>query len=111
MSGAKNLVRNEDRTPEERRANARKAGKASGKARRRKKTLREELLALLAAGDTQNRISVALINEALNGNNAGSVTRAFETIRDTIGEKPGEKLSLEAEEPIRITIDYGEEDG
>lgn len=36
-----NLVPNEARTPEERRANATKAGIASGKARREKKTLRE----------------------------------------------------------------------
>lgn len=36
-----NLVPNEDRTPEERRANARKAGMASGAARRRKADLRK----------------------------------------------------------------------
>lgn len=36
-----NLVPNEDRTPEERRANARKAGQASGAARRRKADLRK----------------------------------------------------------------------
>lgn len=45
-----NLVPNEQRTPEERRANARKAGQASGKARRQKKTARElaEMLDALA---------------------------------------------------------------
>lgn len=38
-----NLVPNENRTPEERRENARKAGIASGKARKRKKTVAEAL--------------------------------------------------------------------
>lgn len=38
-----NLVPNEARTPEERRENARKAGKASGEARRRKRTVAEAL--------------------------------------------------------------------
>lgn len=36
-----NLISNADRTPEERRGNARKAGIASGVARRKKKTMRE----------------------------------------------------------------------
>ena len=36
-----NLVPNEDRTPEERRANARKAGKASARARRERKTIQK----------------------------------------------------------------------
>lgn len=37
----RNLIRNEDLTPEQRRENARKAGIASGESRRRKKQLRE----------------------------------------------------------------------
>lgn len=41
MSNAKNLIPNDQRTPEERRENARKAGIASGAARRRKRSLKE----------------------------------------------------------------------
>ena len=41
MPNAENLIPNSDRTPSERRANASKAGKASGKARRVKRTMRE----------------------------------------------------------------------
>jgi len=82
------------RTLEERRALASKAGIASGKARRERRTLREELSALLSAGDTQTKLVNALLAEALNGNKAGSVTRAFEVIRDTVGEKPIEKVML-----------------
>ena len=57
--------------------------------KRVRKTLREELLYLLSDGQTQTSLSVALINEGLKGN-----TRAFEIIRDTIGEKPVEKVAL-----------------
>lgn len=71
-----------------------KGGKASVEARRRRKTLKEELLALLSDGDIQERLSLALLDEALNGNKAGSVTKAFEVIRDTIGEKPTEKVEV-----------------
>ena len=72
--------------------NGRKGGIASGEARRKRKTLKEELLLMLSDGDIQEKISLALINEAIKGNNAGSVTKAFEVIRDTIGEKPADKV-------------------
>ena len=77
---------------EEARERGRKGGLASGEARRKRKTLKEELLLMLSDGDIQEKISLALINEAINGNNAGSVTKAFEVIRDTIGERPAEKV-------------------
>ena len=41
MPNEKNLIPNDQRTPEERRENARKAGVASGASRRRKKSLKE----------------------------------------------------------------------
>lgn len=75
------------RTKEERRELASKAGIASGKARRERKTLREELLALLSAGNTQKDMNLALIAKALSGD-----TKAYEVVRDTIGEKPVEKV-------------------
>ena len=77
---------------EEARERGRKGGLASGEARRKRKTLKEELLLMLSDGDIQEKISVALINEAINGNNSGSVTKAFEVIRDTIGERPVDKV-------------------
>lgn len=95
MANNENLMRpTECLTAEERRERASKAGKASGEARRARRTLKEELIALLSDGDIQERISVALIKEAMNGNNAGSVTKAFEVIRDTVGEKPTEKIMI-----------------
>jgi hypothetical protein len=92
MANEQNLIPMNERTKSEQRAIASAGGKASGEARRRRKTLKEELLAILSDDDIQKRMSLALINEAIEGNNAGSVTRAFETIRDTIGEKPVDKM-------------------
>ena len=80
------------KSKKEARERGRKGGLASGEARRKRKTLKEELLLMLSDGDIQEKISTALINEAINGNNAGSVTKAFEVIRDTIGERPVEKV-------------------
>ncbi len=83
-----NLIPFNELTEEEQRKIASKGGKASVKARRERKTLREELLLLLEKGDTQEKISLAMIKEALDGN-----TKAFEVIRDTIGEKPIDKTA------------------
>ncbi len=62
-----------------------KGGKKSVEVRRARKTLKEELIALLSTGDTQNKISLALINQALTGD-----VSAFKKIEETIGEKPVE---------------------
>ena len=78
------------RTEEEQREIARKGGIASGEARRRKKTLREELIELLETNDNNNKISIAILNKALNGD-----IQAFTTIRDTIGEKPVDKVEAD----------------
>lgn len=53
----------------------------------KRKTLKEELLLLLSQGNTQEKISLALIQKALNGD-----TKAFEVIRDSIGERQVEKI-------------------
>ena len=90
--GSENLIPMNKRTKEEQRRISKMGAEKSRDNRRARKTLREELLALLSDGDTQNKISLALVEEALKGNNAGSVTKAFEVIRDTIGEKPVEKV-------------------
>ena len=88
-------------TSEEAREIGRKGGIASGEARRRRKTLKEELLLMLEEEDVQRSIAAALVNEAINGTNAGSVRGAFETIRDTIGEKPADKVEMKTDVDIR----------
>lgn len=96
MANEKNLIRNEDLTPEQRRANASKAGKASGEARRKKKLLRECLEILLEKEMTDKKgetmtgaeaLSAKLFSEAMKGN-----VKAFEVLRDTAGQKPVEKV-------------------
>ena len=66
-------------------------GKKSGEARRQKKALRERLAALLETKhgdvDTADALALALIEKGLAGD-----VRAFEVIRDTIGEKPTDKV-------------------
>lgn len=64
-----------------------RAGKRSGEVRRARKTLKEELLLLLSQGNTQEKISLAMIEKCLKGD-----TKAYEVIRDTIGEKPKEQV-------------------
>ena len=75
----------------------RKANKAKIEAR---KTLREELLALLEKDNTQERISLSVIQKALKGD-----TKAFEIIRDTIGEKPKEEINANVNTEIKVTLD------
>lgn len=89
MKGHENLQ--PARSKDEARTRGKKGGQKSGEARRQKKALRERLELLLAKkGDGEkvvaDEICIALIEKA----QAGDV-RAFEVIRDSIGEKPVEK--------------------
>ena len=93
-----NLVPTNKLSKEEAKKISSNGGKKSGEVRRKRKALREELLALLSAGNTQKNISLALIDQALNGN-----VKAFETIRDTIGEKPVEKVVMSEVDPNVIS--------
>lgn len=86
------------KTSEEASEAGKKGGIKSGEARRARKTLREELLALLGEKrpdkqgnmvQVQTAMSTALIKSALGGS-----VRAYEVIRDTIGEKPAENVTL-----------------
>lgn len=91
MTNEQNLI--PVRSEKEAREKGRKGGIKSGEVRRRRKTLKEELLLLLEAkieGKTmQEKISLSLIQEAVQGN-----VKAYETIRDTIGEKQKENINV-----------------
>lgn len=78
---------------------ARKANEKSHEVKREKKLLKEELMLLLAQGKTQEKISLALIEEAIKGN-----VKAFEVIRDTIGEKPVTKQEIEGVSGMNVII-------
>ena len=95
MAGKENL--RPVSSKEEARERGRKGGLASGEARRKRKTLKEELLLMLAEGDTQQSVTLALIEKAMSGD-----TKAFEVIRDTIGEKPVDKVMIADVEPSVI---------
>lgn len=95
---------------EEQRERARRAGKRSGEVRRERKTLRQELEILLneeifdkngKAMNTQKAVTTALLKQALNGN-----VKAFEVLRDTIGEKPVEKVDVQAADFTALEAAY-----
>ncbi len=111
MANEQNLIPfTSDQSREEAAKNGQKGGIASGEARRARKSLRAELEALLSQNTidkktgkptdstVQEAITAALVQKALKGN-----TKAYEIIRDTIGEKPVERFSLE--EISQDTID------
>lgn len=102
MANSENLKPMNKRTKSEQREIAQKAGIKSGEVRRARKTLKEELLLLLESGDNQQKMSVALFQKALKGD-----IKAFEVIRDTIGEKPIDKqLTVEgSKEDLEVVID------
>ena len=95
MAGEENL--RPVSSKEEARERGRKGGLASGEARRKRKTLKEELLLMLSKGETQQSVTLALIEKAMSGD-----TKAFEVIRDTIGEKPVDKVMIADVEPSVI---------
>ena len=91
MANNENLKPFDTLTESEQRAIRSKGGIKSGEARRAKKTMKEMLSYLLEKeienkkgekASTLEAISVSMIKQALNGN-----VKAFEVIRDTIGEK------------------------
>ena len=86
-------------TPEEAREIGRKGGIASGKARAARKTFKEELLLLLSNGEIQEKISLAIIQKAMDGD-----TKAFEVLRDTVGEKPIDKVETEVVSTIKVDV-------
>lgn len=100
MANEQNLIKyTSEQSREKARENGRKGGIASGEAKRARKTLKEELLALLAEDQMQERISIALLQKAQSGD-----TKAFEVIRDTIGEKPKDEVALETDGGIAVNI-------
>ena len=87
MANEQNLIPNSERTPSELRKMARNGGLASGEARRKRKSLKEELLLMLEDEELQQSVAIALIKQAQKGN-----VKAFGMLRDTIGEAPIEKV-------------------
>lgn len=75
----------------------RKAGQASGQARRDNRRLKDAIVEHMTEDDL-TKIVDGLIERAKHN------TRDFEVLRDTIGEKPKETVSLNDREPVTIRI-------
>ena len=107
QNNEQNLIPFNERTEEEQRKIARQGGIKSGEVRRQRKTLKEELLLLLDENDNQKNMTVSLLLKALDGD-----IKAFEVVRDTIGEKPTDKVEMNAnvsyEEAIKKVADKDE---
>lgn len=93
-----NLVSLADRTMEERQEIGRVGGIKSGESKRRMKTFKEELQQLLQMEilnkngekiSTQQNINSALILKAAKGD-----VRAYEVIRDTLGQRPKDEKEV-----------------
>ena len=111
-----NLIAGNERSQEEAIKNGRKGGQASGEARRKKKLLSEYLDIYLAKQpapeitdelllmgvdpeDVDNAMAMAI---AIGQKAQSGDTKAFEVIRDTIGQKPIEKV--EVSKPTTETV-------
>ena len=93
-----NLIPQNERPIEERRRIAAMGGKARGEQKKRQKTFREALETLLSKEvvdkngdkyDLLTAISAKQVEKASKGD-----TKAFEVIRDTIGQKPVERVEI-----------------
>lgn len=109
MANGHENLRPFDTLTEERQREIRSAGgKASQKKKREQKQLKELLEIFLSMDnldtgtDNYMAITAALGNQALQGN-----VKAYEVIRDTIGQKPVEQQQVDMS--ATITVDYGDD--
>lgn len=106
-----NLIPSNERTPDERRRIAVEGGKASGKSRRKRKVMREELETLMSlpvpeesanalirqfGAEEDANIQTAILVKVCQLAMAGDLD-ATKFLRDTIGEKPDDALNLKGE--------------
>lgn len=106
MANEENLIPFNERTESEKREIATAGGKASGKARRNKKLLRDcidyllerqDETALDADGNPMSgaeQLAYNLFMKALTETDTGKAAKAFEVLRDTAGQKPIDKVMI-----------------
>lgn len=99
MANEQNLIPLSKRSKKAQREIQEKGRQANKMKIQQRKTLAEELMALLSVGDTQEKMSLAQIQKALKGD-----AKAFELIRDTIGQKPTEKHEVEGNQTLEISL-------
>lgn len=88
-------------TSEEARKNGKKGGIRSGEVRRERKLLKELLEEVLdmptKTGNFAIDITNALVKKAKKGN-----VKAYEVIRDTLGQKPVENINIENSQATKV---------
>lgn len=89
------------RSPKERRELARKGAEATNRIKAERRTLRDHLLAVLSDKGVQDNIINALIDKASKGD-----TKAFEVVRDTIGEKPVDKQEFVGANLKKVLVEF-----
>lgn len=96
MGNEKNLKPNSARTPKEREELARKAGQASGKARREKKTAREYAIAVLEGyvKDKDITIKDAMMQKLIQRAISETDLNAIKYILELIGESPAQRIEV-----------------
>lgn len=121
MANEQNLIPFTELTEKEQRELARKGGKASGKARREKKSMRESLEVILGMAlkpgkaqdveqiknfaeikgkniTVEQAMLIAQVQKALKGD-----TQALAFLRDTSGQKPDDNVNLTGAVPVVIS--------
>lgn len=96
MGNEKNLKPNSARTPKEREELARKAGQASGKARREKKTAREYAIAVLEGyvKDKDITLKDAMMQKLIQRAITDIDLNAIKYILELIGESPAQRIEV-----------------
>lgn len=89
MANEQNLKPIKTLSSEEAKRRGSVGGKKSAEVRRARKTFNKSLVEALENNNTQEAIVKAIINQAKSGN-----IKAFEVIRDTVGEKPVDKQEI-----------------
>ena len=109
--GKENLISLADRTMEERREIAKRAGKASGEARRRKRDMRELMKMMLEEKPKgkeytySERLTESMLTIASNPKQGAAAVRAYEMILHLIGQdEPGQVVNNTADENTRNAI-------
>lgn len=117
MANEENLVPFNEMTEKEQRKIASKGGKASGEARKKRKLIAAQLELLLSLPlkdekaktkleklgidtdniDNQMAMVISMWNKAIKGD-----VQAFNSIRDTVGEKPKENMNIDLESSKKL---------
>lgn len=88
-------------TSEEARKNGQKGGIRSGEVRREKKLLKELLEEVLETPTKTGNFAVDITNALVKKAKKGNV-KAYEVIRDTLGQKPTENISIKNPQATKV---------